>query len=51
MKDGKVVEEGIAREIFDRPGSDYTKSLMKAAFAIEPVALRNAGGDVVKVGL
>jgi microcin C transport system ATP-binding protein len=51
MKDGKVVEEGIAREIFDRPASDYTKSLMKAAFAIEPVALRGAGGEVVKAGL
>jgi microcin C transport system ATP-binding protein len=49
MKDGKVVEEGIARSLFDRPGSDYTKSLMAAAFSIEPVGLRGAGADAVKV--
>jgi len=51
MKDGQVVEQGIARAIFDRPGSDYTKSLMAAAFAIEPVALRGAGGTIMKAGL
>ncbi len=32
MKDGKVVEQGVAAEIFDNPQTTYTKTLMKAAF-------------------
>ncbi len=33
MKDGKMVEEGSADQIFDAPREDYTKRLMAAAFA------------------
>ncbi|MFT6556199.1 ABC transporter ATP-binding protein [Sneathiella sp.] len=32
MKDGKVVEQGPADQIFDNPETLYTKALMKAAF-------------------
>jgi microcin C transport system ATP-binding protein len=32
MRNGKVVEQGEARQIFDEPQSDYTKALMAAAF-------------------
>ena len=32
MRQGDIVEEGHARDIFDRPQSDYTKSLIDAAF-------------------
>jgi microcin C transport system ATP-binding protein len=35
MKNGKVVEEGPAREIFERPKDDYTKALLAAAFDIK----------------
>jgi microcin C transport system ATP-binding protein len=35
MKDGKVVEQGTATEIFSAPKSAYTKALMAAAFNIE----------------
>ena len=42
MRDGKVVEQGPADEIFDRPGENYTKALMAAAFDLAAV-----GGDAV----
>jgi microcin C transport system ATP-binding protein len=32
MRNGKVVEQGPADEIFDNPQTDYTKALMAAAF-------------------
>ncbi len=32
MKDGKVVEQGSAAQVFDNPQTTYTKALMKAAF-------------------
>ena len=32
MKDGKIVEGGTARDIFDAPKTDYTRALMEAAF-------------------
>jgi microcin C transport system ATP-binding protein len=35
MKDGVVVEEGEAAEIFARPKTDYTKALFAAAFSLE----------------
>jgi microcin C transport system ATP-binding protein len=35
MKDGKVVEQGEAREVFNTPKTDYTKALMAAAFELE----------------
>jgi microcin C transport system ATP-binding protein len=37
MRDGKVVEQGRAEQIFDSPEKDYTKALMKAAFELEAV--------------
>jgi len=45
MRNGKVVEEGAAVEIFRRPRSDYTRALFEAAFnmeAAEGVALDDA---------
>lgn len=41
MRNGKVVEEGPAAEIFDRPKEDYTKALLAAAFDMK-VAHRGA---------
>jgi microcin C transport system ATP-binding protein len=35
MRNGKVVEEGPAVDIFDRPREDYTKALLAAAFDLE----------------
>jgi len=32
MKDGQVVEQGPAQEIFDSPSNSYTKELLNAAF-------------------
>ncbi|MEO1199746.1 MAG: ABC transporter ATP-binding protein [Pseudomonadota bacterium] len=37
MRQGKVVEQGPASQIFDYPETDYTKALMAAAFDIEAV--------------
>src|SRR3954451_5309348 len=41
MRNGKVVEEGPASELFKHPKSDYTRALFAAAFRIEA-----APGDV-----
>jgi microcin C transport system ATP-binding protein len=41
MKDGKVVEEGPSRALFNDPRQDYTKALLAAALNLE-VAHRNA---------
>jgi microcin C transport system ATP-binding protein len=35
MRNGKVVEEGAAAELFKNPKSDYTRALFAAAFRIE----------------
>jgi microcin C transport system ATP-binding protein len=35
MRNGKVVEQGEARQIYDDPQTDYTKALMAAAFKLE----------------
>ena len=35
MRNGKVVEQGPAAQIFDEPQTDYTKALMAAAFNLE----------------
>ena len=35
MRSGEVVESGPAEEIFDRPQTEYTKTLMAAAFRLE----------------
>ncbi|MDH3472380.1 MAG: ABC transporter ATP-binding protein [Rhodospirillales bacterium] len=37
MKNGRVVEEGSASQIFDAPREPYTQALMKAAFELEAV--------------
>ena len=34
MRNGKVVEQGTAAQIFSRPKTDYTKALMAAAFEL-----------------
>jgi microcin C transport system ATP-binding protein len=38
MRNGKVVEEGAAAEIFARPQSPYTRALFAAAFNLETAA-------------
>jgi microcin C transport system ATP-binding protein len=43
MRNGEVVEQGPATDIFDRPQSDYTKALLAAA-----LHLRTAPVDVVR---
>jgi len=43
MKEGKIVEQGAADSLFDRPRKDYTKALMAAAFSLEAV-----GANAVK---
>src|SRR5277367_2856072 len=35
MRRGKVVERGVAREVFDAPREDYTRALFAAAFSID----------------
>ena len=35
MRHGKVVEQGIAQEVFAKPKSDYTRALFAAAFHME----------------
>ncbi len=35
MRNGKIVEEGSAQELFKRSKSDYTRALFAAAFNLE----------------
>jgi microcin C transport system ATP-binding protein len=35
MKDGKIVEQGSAQDIFDSPRQEYTKDLMEAALKLK----------------
>ena len=44
MRDGRVIEQGPAEQIFEAPRDPYTKALMKAAFDLEAVE-----GDVVRM--
>jgi microcin C transport system ATP-binding protein len=39
MREGKVVEQGTARQVFSRPRTAYTKALMAAAFELETAHL------------
>ncbi len=41
MRNGVVVEQGPARQIFEKPSTDYTKALLAAAFNLK--AEKNAG--------
>ena len=38
MKDGVIVEQGSAEQVFNAPKTDYTKALMAAAFELETVS-------------
>ena len=38
MRDGKMVEEGPAREVFEHPREDYTRALFAAAFNLDAAA-------------
>ncbi|MEE9281663.1 MAG: ABC transporter ATP-binding protein [Myxococcota bacterium] len=40
MKDGKVVEQGPAEQIFDAPRTEYTRALTAAAFDLEAIPTR-----------
>jgi len=35
MRNGKVVEEGVAADLFKNPKNDYTRALFAAAFKLE----------------
>ena len=35
LRNGVIVEQGLAEEIFSTPREDYTKSLMRAAFDLD----------------
>ena len=35
MRNGKVVEEGTAHELFGSPKTDYTRALFAAAFRLD----------------
>ena len=37
MKDGKVVERGPAKQLFEAPRDPYTRALMAAAFDLDVV--------------
>jgi oligopeptide transport system ATP-binding protein len=35
MKNGKIIEEGVTQEIFERPKQNYTKSLITSSFNLK----------------
>jgi microcin C transport system ATP-binding protein len=37
MQAGRVVEQGLAMEVLERPREPYTRALMAAAFELEAV--------------
>jgi microcin C transport system ATP-binding protein len=41
LKDGKVVEQGPSRQIFEAPRTDYTKALIAAALDLEVAGARD----------
>jgi microcin C transport system ATP-binding protein len=38
MRNGKVIEQGAASDLFKNPKSDYTRALFAAAFKLETAA-------------
>ncbi len=42
MRNGKIVEEGPAQDLFDNPRSEYTRALFAAAFDLESAPLDTA---------
>jgi microcin C transport system ATP-binding protein len=38
MRNGKMVEEGAAAELFKAPKTEYTRALFAAAFKLETVS-------------
>jgi microcin C transport system ATP-binding protein len=40
MRDGKVVEQGTARDVFAAPQSEYTRALLAAAFKVEAMGVK-----------
>jgi microcin C transport system ATP-binding protein len=44
MRNGKVVEQGPAGEIFEAPQNDYTRALFAAAFRVEAETQKNFAG-------
>ncbi|WP_237703134.1 MULTISPECIES: oligopeptide/dipeptide ABC transporter ATP-binding protein [Protofrankia] len=44
MKDGRVVEEGAAEAVFDRPEHPYTRALLAAVPSLD-VSARSAAGE------
>jgi microcin C transport system ATP-binding protein len=49
MKDGVVVEQGSADEIFDNPQTEYTKTLIAAAFDLDSIVGERSPRSRVKV--
>jgi peptide/nickel transport system ATP-binding protein len=47
MKDGMLIEEGLTNEIIDRPRTDYTRQLIRAA---KPQPTHGRDGAVLKSG-
>lgn len=45
MRGGRVVEQGPVRRIFEAPQTDYTRTLMAAAFRIEAAPEEDGGGS------
>jgi peptide/nickel transport system ATP-binding protein len=45
MKDGRIVEEGDAEDVFSNPSHDYTASLLRAAPSLDRALSRGASTD------
>ncbi|MEM8856025.1 MAG: ABC transporter ATP-binding protein [Pseudomonadota bacterium] len=45
MRDGAIVEHGPTDAIFDNPSTDYTRALMRAAFALKEVLLARTAAE------
>jgi microcin C transport system ATP-binding protein len=48
MRNGKVVEEGSAAQVFAAPKSDYTRALFAAAFNLETAAEDAVAGGLTR---